>query len=159
MNQTTSRAAARAALLKRQAAAAEERKRRELANVSDLTTFVVEAARLDGVDEWESERVAKVREEAERRRARHRVGAGRALQAMRFRGEALAAIAEQAGVSVAVVRGYLQAAAANAPRSGSDGEVGVHGVGGAATATDVSEASVGSAGSAPLAPTDSAGSM
>ena len=44
MKRTTSRSEARQALFKPQAAAAEERKRLELANVEDLTTFVVESA-------------------------------------------------------------------------------------------------------------------
>ena len=98
-------------MLKAQAAAAEERKRREIANVGDLTTFVVETAKLDGVDEWEAERLAKVRADAQARRDRHRVNAGRALQAMRLRGESIAAIGQQAGVSAATVRVFLQAAA------------------------------------------------
>ena len=67
MKQTTSRSEARAALLKRQATAAEERKRREIKNVSDLTTFVVETAKLDGVDGWERSRLQKVREDADAR--------------------------------------------------------------------------------------------
>jgi hypothetical protein len=54
-----------------------------------LTTFVVETAKLDGVDEWEAERLAKVRADAQARRDRHRVKAGRALQAMRLRGESI----------------------------------------------------------------------
>ena len=53
MKRTTSRSEARQALFKPQAAAAEERKRLELANVEDLTTFVVESAKFDDVDEWE----------------------------------------------------------------------------------------------------------
>ena len=119
MKATTSRAEARAALLKAQAAAAEERKRREIANVGDLTTFVVETAELDGVDEWEAERLAKVRATAQARRDRHRVSAGRALQAMRSSGESITAIAAQAGVSAATVRVFLQAAENDAPTSGS----------------------------------------
>ena len=117
MKQTTSRSEARAALLKRQATAAEERKRREIKNVSDLTTFVVETAKLDGVDGWERSRLQKVREDAEARRQEHRVNAGKALQAMRLRGETIAAISQQAGVSAAVVRRLLQAAAKDAPAS------------------------------------------
>ena len=145
MGQTTSRVAARAALLRRQAAAAEERKRREMANVIDLTTFVVEAAKLEEVDGWERTRLEVVREEAERRRVRHRVSAGKALQAMRFRGESLAAIAEQAGVSAAVIRSYLRAAAADAPLSGSDGDSGAFGAERPASPTDGDVAPVGGA--------------
>ena len=123
---TTNRAEARAALLLAQAAAAEERKRREVANVGDLTTFVVETARLDGVDEWEAQRLAKVREDAQARRERHRVAAGRALQQMRLRGESISAIAQLAGMSFAAVRGFLHAAVndvatATNGRAASDG--------------------------------------
>ena len=135
MKHTTSRAAARAALLKAQASAAEERKRREIANVGDLTTFVVEAAKLDGVDDWEAQRVAKVRADAAARRDRHRVTAGRALQAMRLRGETITAIAQQAGVSTATVRGFLQAAAQGAATVGAESVAGDRRGGGAATAT------------------------
>ena len=85
---------------------------------SDLTTFVVETAKLNGVDEWERSRLQKVREDAEARRQEHRVNAGKALQAMRLRGETIAAISQQAGVSAAVVRRLLQAAAKEAPASG-----------------------------------------
>lgn len=113
MDQVVSRAAARRALLERSAAAAEERKRRESANLGDLTTFLVEYGRVDGVDDWVEAQVAKVEVEAERRRVAHRVRAGAALAAMRLRGETVSAIAAQAGVSVAIVRGLLQAAAAS----------------------------------------------
>jgi len=93
MKRTTSRSEARQALLKPQAAAAEERKRLELANVGDLTTFVVESAKFDDVDEWERDRLKRLRADAEVRRQKHRVNAGRALQAMRLRGESIASIA------------------------------------------------------------------
>ena len=121
MKRTTSRSEARQALLKPQAAAAEERKRLELANVGDLTTFVVESAKFDDVDEWERDRLTRLRADAEVRRQKHRVNAGRALQAIRLRGESIASIAPQTGVSTVVVRGFLQAAASDASL---DGEVG-----------------------------------
>ena len=79
MKRTTSRSEARQALLKPQAAAAEERKRLELANVGDLTTFVVESAKFDDVDEWERDRLKRLRADAEVRRQKHRVNAGRAF--------------------------------------------------------------------------------
>ena len=120
MKRTTSRSEARQALLKPQAAAAEERKRLELANVGDLTTFVVESAKFDDVDEWERDRLKRLRADAEVRRQKRRVNAGRALQAIRLRGESIASIAPQTGVSTVVVRGFLQAAASDA----LDGEVG-----------------------------------
>jgi len=88
--------------------------------VGDLTTFVVESAKFDDVDEWERGRLKRLRADAEVRRQKHRVNAGRALQAMRLRGESIASIAPQTGVSTVVVRGFLQAAASDA----LDGEVG-----------------------------------
>jgi len=124
VKRTTSRSEARQALLKPQAAAAEERKRLELANVGDLTTFVVESAKFDDVDEWERDRLKRLRADAEVRRQKHRVNAGRALQAMRLRGESIASIAPQTGVSTVVVRGFLQAAASDASAGALDGEVG-----------------------------------
>jgi hypothetical protein len=92
--------------------------------VGNLTTFVVESAKLDDVDEWERDRLKRLRADAEIRRQKHRVNAGRALQAMRLRGESIAWIAQQPGVSTAVVRGFLQAAASDASAGALDGEVG-----------------------------------
>jgi len=92
--------------------------------VGDLTTFVVESAKFDDVDEWERDRLTRLRADAEVRRQKHRVIAGRALQAMRLRGESIASIAPQTGVSTVVVRGFLQAAASDASAGALDGEVG-----------------------------------
>ena len=111
-------------MLKAQAAAAEERKRREIANVGDLTTFVVESAKLDDVDDWRRDRLERLRADAQARRQKHRVNAARALQAMRLRGESIASIAHQTAVSTAVVRGFVPAAANDAPAGARDGEVG-----------------------------------
>jgi hypothetical protein len=108
MKRTTSRSEARQALLKPQAAAAEERKRLEIANVGDLTTFVVESAKFDDVDEWERDRLKRLRADA----------------AVRLRGESISSIAPQTGVSTVVVRGFLQAAASDASAGALDGEVG-----------------------------------
>ena len=76
-------------MLKPRAVAAEERKRLELANVGDLTTFVVESAKFDDVDEWERGRLKRLRADAEVRRQKHRVIAGRALQAIGCAGSRL----------------------------------------------------------------------
>lgn len=126
MERTTSKKAARARLLEARAQAAAERARRERENIGDLAEFMVQVAKIDEVDVWLRERVAKLNAEAEERRRRHKVAAGRALQAMRLRGETNAAIAAQAGVSTTKLRDYLQAATTasdDAPVSEAGGEV------------------------------------
>lgn len=110
VEKTTSRKLARARLLERQQAAAAERETRERANIGNLTEFTVRAAQADEVDEWLQVRIEKLRAEAEGRRHRHRVAAGKALHAMRLRGESISAIAAQAGLPVSRVREYLRAA-------------------------------------------------
>lgn len=112
MERTTSKKAARARLLEARAQAAAERARRERENIGDLAEFMVQVAKVDEVDVWLRDRVAKLQAEAEERRRRHKVAAGQALQAMRLRGETNAAIAAQAGVSTTKLRDYLQAATA-----------------------------------------------
>ena len=62
------------------------------------------------VDAWLAARIEKLRQEAEERRTRHWVAAGRALAALRSRGESVGSIADQAGISQAKVREYLNAA-------------------------------------------------
>ena len=100
MQKTTSRKLARARLLERQQAAAAAREARERANIGDLTEFTVRAAQADEVDEWLAGRIEKLKAEAERRRQAHRVAAGKALHAMRLRGESVSAIAAQTGLSL-----------------------------------------------------------
>ena len=112
MEKTTSRKLARARLLERQQAAAAEREARERANIGDLTEFTVRAAQADQVDEWLAARIDKLKGEAERRRHRHRVAAGKALHAMRLRGETVTAIAAHTGLSLSRVREFLRVAAA-----------------------------------------------
>lgn len=111
MEKTTSRKLARARLLERQQAAAAAREARERANIGDLTEFTVRAAQADEIDEWLTTRIEKVKAEAERRRHRHRVAAGKALHAMRLRGENVTAITSQTGLSLGRVREYLRVAA------------------------------------------------
>lgn len=123
MERTTNKKMARARLLEAQAAAAAEREARERQNIDDLAGFMVETAKADGVDEWLSARIEKAREDAEVRRLRHRTAAGKALQAMRFRGETVTGIASQAGITPVKVREYLKLAAVDGP-SGSGGERG-----------------------------------
>src|ERR1700730_15765544 len=108
MEKTTSRKLARARLMDRQQAAAAARETRERANIGDLTEFTVRAAQVDEVDVWLAGRIEKLKGEAERRRQGHRVAAGKALQAMRLRGETVTAIAAQTGLSISRVREYLR---------------------------------------------------
>lgn len=125
MERTTSKKAARARLMEARAQAAAERARRERENIGDLAEFMVQVAKVDEVEVWLRERVAKLQAEAEERRRRHKVAAGQALQAMRLRGETNAAIAAQAGVSTTKLRDYLQAAttaSGDRTASKSDGE-------------------------------------
>lgn len=114
MEKTTSKKLARAQILERQAAAAADRKARERQNAENLTEFVVATAKAEEVDVWLAERIEKANRDAEKRRRSHMVAAGKALQAMRFRGETLSGIAAQAGVTTAKVREYLKVAAADA---------------------------------------------
>lgn len=111
MEKTTSRKLARARLLERQQAAAAAREARERANIGDLTEFTVRAAQADEVDTWLAGRIEKLKAEGERRRQTHRVAAGKALQAMRLRGESVSAIAAQTGLSLGRVREFLRVAA------------------------------------------------
>ena len=111
MEKTTSRKLARARLLERQQAAAGAREARERANIGDLTEFTVRAAQADEVDAWLAGRIEKLKAEAERRRHTHRIAAGKALQAMRLRGESVSAIATQTGLSLGRVREFLRVAA------------------------------------------------
>lgn len=90
------------------AARSAEREARERANISDLAEFVVQLEKLDEVDAWLRERIAKVTAEADQRRSRHRTAAGEALRAMQDRGESIANIATQAEVAVGKVRHYLK---------------------------------------------------
>jgi hypothetical protein len=106
------RAAAAAERQARERAAAAERKVRERQNVNDLAEFEVQTAKADEeIDAWLAARIEKLRQEADERRRRHRVAAGKALAALRSRGESVASIAEQAGISVPKVREYLKLAA------------------------------------------------
>ena len=99
MEKTTSRKRARARLLEARQAAAAAREARERANIGDLTEFTVQCAKVDEVEEWLGARMVKLKAEAEERRQRYRVAAGNALQAMRLRGETVAGIAAEAGLS------------------------------------------------------------
>ena len=97
MQKTTSRKLARRRLLEAQRDAAAVGERRERANLTDLTEFTVRMASVDEVDEWFAGRVEKLKEEAERNRLGHRSAAGKALHAMRLRGETMASISGATG--------------------------------------------------------------
>lgn len=128
MEKTTSRKLARRRLLERQQDAAAAREKRERANLTDLTEFTVRMAQVEEVDEWFAGRVEKLKDEAERKRLAHRCAAGKALHAMRLRGETMAAISSSTGLSVSRLRELMKYAVDDAtdgaPASdGPDAEV------------------------------------
>jgi len=106
----TSKQQARSRLVQARAAAA-ERAAAERQNIDDLAEFMCQVGKADEVDAWLAARIDKARQEADARRRRHRVAAGKALAAMRSRGESVVSIAGQAGISAPKVRDYLQLAA------------------------------------------------
>lgn len=94
--------------MERQQSAAEAREARERANIGDLTEFTVRTAQVDEVDAWLADRIAKLKVEADRKRQAHRTAAGKALQAMRLRGETVSSISAATGYGVSRVREYLK---------------------------------------------------
>ena len=119
-----------------------ERLKRESDNREDMVAFLVAEQKLSAVSEWEAERRAQVRLEAEQRRAEQRLEGARALARMRDRGETVADIAQLGGCSVKLVRGYLKELQSAAPVSDTAAGNGSRALGsdGAATASDVSQA-------------------
>ena len=124
------RRAARAAAV----AAQEELARRTRANVEDLATFFSARDRADAVDEWLADRQQLLREQAAQRRTGQRVLCGRALRAMRDRGETLREIARMAGVAEKTVREMIKEADA-IPEAGGPAESAKQGRDPAAAAT------------------------
>ena len=118
-----------------------ERLKRESDNREDMVAFLVAEQKLGAVSEWEAERHAQVRLEAEQRRAEQRLEGARALARMRDRGENVADIAQLGGCSVKLVRRYLKELQAAAPVSGTASGNGSRalGSGGAAVSSDVSQ--------------------
>lgn len=112
--------------MERQHSAAVAREARERANIGDLTEFTVRAAQADEVDTWLATRIEKLNTEAEHRRQGHRVAAGKALHAMRLRGETVTAIATQTGLSLSRVREFLRAAADTEDTAVDANAAGVH---------------------------------
>ena len=92
------------------AVAQEELARRTRANVEDLATFFSARERADAVDGWLAERQQVLLEQAAQRRAEQRVACGRALRAMRDRGETLREIARMAGAAEKTVREMIREA-------------------------------------------------
>ena len=118
-----------------------ERLKRESDNREDMVAFLVAEQKLSAVSEWEAERHAQVRLEAEQRRAEQHLEGARALARMRDRGEAVADITQLGGGSVKLVRRYLTELH-TAPVSGTTLGNGSRALGsdGAAAALDVSQA-------------------
>jgi len=77
-----------------------ERLKRESDNREDMVAFLVAEQKLSALSQWQAERHAQVRLEAEQRRAEQRLEGARALARMRDRGEAVADIAQLGGCSV-----------------------------------------------------------
>ena len=108
---TSSKQKARSRLVQARAAAAAERARAERQNIDDLAEFVCQVGKADEVDAWLDARIQKLRQQADARQHRHRVAAGKALAVLRSRGESVASLAEQAGITAPKVREYLKLAA------------------------------------------------
>jgi hypothetical protein len=70
-----------------------------------MVAFLVAEQKLGAVSQWEAERHAQVRLEAEQRRAEQRLEGARALARMRDRGETVADIAQLGGCSVKLSAG------------------------------------------------------
>jgi len=119
-----------------------ERLKRESDNREDMVAFLVAEQKLSALSQWQAERHAQVRLEAEQRRAEQRLEGARALARMRDRGEAVADIAQLGGCSVKLVRRYLKELQSAAPGSGTASGNGSRALGsdGAAVAADVSQA-------------------
>ena len=77
-----------------QAQANRERLKRESDNRGDMVAFLVAEQKLSAVSQWEAERHAHVRLDAEQRRAEQRLEGARALARMRDRGETVADIGQ-----------------------------------------------------------------
>ncbi|MBS9535580.1 hypothetical protein KIH27_18500 [Mycobacterium sp. M1] len=110
MDTTTSRKRARQRVLEQHRAAVAERAARERENIKDLTEFAVRSAQAAKVDDWLAKKIAEATQSAENRRLRHLVAAGRALHAMRARGESVASVATSAGITQSRARELLKLA-------------------------------------------------
>jgi len=119
-----------------------ERLKRESDNREDMVAFLVAEQKLSALSEWEAERHAHVRLEADQRRAEQRLEGARALARMRDRGETVADIAQLGGCSGKLVRRYLKELQAAVSVSGTASGNGSRALGsdGAVAVSDVSQA-------------------
>lgn len=104
--------AARKAAREAAVAVQEELRQRTRANVADLATFFSARERAEAVDGWLAERQKALGEQAAQRRSEQRGQCGRALRAMRDRGEPLREIARLAGIAEKTVRELIRDAEA-----------------------------------------------
>jgi hypothetical protein len=136
------RQAAREAL----AAAQQEAARLARANEEDLAGFFSAHGRLGEVDDWLAERMAALTAQAEERRAVLRLQCGRALRAIRDRGQNVAGLAVMARMTPKTVRELIKAAEQDERTPESDdgqvvaGEAAVPGSAGGATANETAAA-------------------
>jgi len=91
--------------------------------------FLVAEQKLSAMSEWEAERHAQVRLEAEQRRAEQRLEGARALVRMRDRGETVASIAQLGGCTEKLVRSYLKELRTSVPGSAADDGSGLQALG------------------------------
>jgi hypothetical protein len=114
-----SKSAVRAA---REAVKASQREVLERAarNADDLAVFFSSQERLDGVDDWLQAKIAALREQAEGKRAEHRLTAGRALVALRDRGETMRDISRLTGVGEKALRELIRHAEAGTQAAGGE---------------------------------------
>ncbi|WP_179476368.1 hypothetical protein [Mycolicibacterium vinylchloridicum] len=91
-------------------------------NAEDLAVFFSSRERLDTVDEWLETKIAGLKEQADGKRAEHRRTAGRAVIALRDRGETLRDIARLTGVSEKALRELIRFAEASGEEAGANGQ-------------------------------------
>ena len=91
-------------------------------NAEDLAVFFSSRERLDSVDEWLEAKIAGLKEQADGKRAEHRRTAGRAVMALRDRGETLRDIARLTGVSEKALRELIRFAEASGEDAAGGGQ-------------------------------------
>lgn len=91
-------------------------------NADDLAVFFSSRERLDAVDEWLEAKMAGLKEQADGKRAEHRRTAGRAVIALRDRGETLRDIARLTGVGEKALRELIRFAEASGEDVAGDGQ-------------------------------------
>lgn len=91
-------------------------------NAEDLAVLFSSRERLDTVDEWLETKIAGLKEQADGKRAEHRRTAGRAVIALRDRGETLRDIARLTGVSEKALRELIRVAEASGEETTANGQ-------------------------------------